>query len=62
MVTPSYVIANFHAHKKITEEKWNMTLSVGVENIFDANYHEHLDWGEISRMGRNFIAGVNVKF
>lgn len=28
-------------------------LQFGVENVFDKNYHEHLDWGNVKRPGRN---------
>lgn len=28
-------------------------LQFGVENIFDKKYHEHLDWGNVKRPGRN---------
>ncbi len=28
-------------------------LQFGVENVFDKNYHEHLDWGNVKRQGRN---------
>ncbi len=28
-------------------------LQFGVENVFDKNYHEHLDWGNVERQGRN---------
>jgi iron complex outermembrane receptor protein len=28
-------------------------LQFGVENVFDKKYHEHLDWGNVKRPGRN---------
>ena len=28
-------------------------LQYGVENLLDKNYHEHLDWGNVKRPGRN---------
>jgi iron complex outermembrane receptor protein len=28
-------------------------LQFGVENLFDKHYHEHLDWGNVKRQGRN---------
>ncbi|HNR15735.1 MAG TPA: TonB-dependent receptor [Chitinophagaceae bacterium] len=35
-------------------------LQGGVENIFDRKYHEHLDWGNISRPGRNVYIQFRV--
>lgn len=46
----------FHVFKNFTE------LQAGIENMFDKNYHEHLDWKNISRPGRNFYVQVKIKF
>jgi len=35
-------------------------LQGGVENIFDRKYHEHMDWGNISRPGRNVYIQFRV--
>lgn len=37
-------------------------LQAGVENIFDKNYHEHLDWGNIARSGRNIYLQLKFAF
>ncbi|WP_109700215.1 hypothetical protein [Chitinophaga deserti] len=37
-------------------------LNAGVENIFDAYYCEHLDWGNIARQGRNFYLQPGIGF
>ena len=37
-------------------------LNGGVENIFDAHYREHLDWGNIARPGRNFYFQIGISF
>ena len=34
----------------------------GIENVFDKKYHEHLDWGNIPRPGRNGYVMVGVRF
>jgi len=39
-----------------------LQLSVGVENILDKNYREHLNWGGIPQPGRNLMVGVNYYF
>jgi len=32
----------------------------GIENIFDRKYHEHLDWGNIPRPGRNLYIQFRI--
>lgn len=34
-------------------------VNIAVENIFDSNFREHLDWGKIPQPGRNFVIGIN---
>jgi len=31
-------------------------MQAGVENVLYKNYHDHLDWGNKSRSGRNIYA------
>lgn len=37
-------------------------LNGGVENIFDAYYREHLDWGNVARQGRNCFLQFGISF
>ncbi|MFA9214887.1 MAG: TonB-dependent receptor plug domain-containing protein [Candidatus Methylacidiphilales bacterium] len=37
-------------------------LNTAIENLFDLNYREHLDWGNIPQPGLNFIIGINYYF
>lgn len=37
-------------------------LQAGVENIFDTKYHEHLDWNDIPRPGRNIYVQLNFQW
>jgi iron complex outermembrane receptor protein len=37
-------------------------INAGVENIFNAYYREHLDWGSIARPVRNFYLQLSVAF
>jgi iron complex outermembrane receptor protein len=39
-----------------------MEIQAGVENILDKQYHEHLDWGNINRPGRNVYAQIKIFF
>lgn len=40
--------------------KNSVELQAGVENVFDKKYHEHLDWGNIARPGRNIYVQLKV--
>ncbi|MGF2410924.1 TonB-dependent receptor domain-containing protein [Ferruginibacter sp.] len=42
--------------------KNNIELQAGVENIFDKKYHDHLDWGNVARPGRNFYVQLQFTF
>ncbi|MBL7739010.1 MAG: TonB-dependent receptor [Chitinophagaceae bacterium] len=37
-------------------------IQAGMENIFDREYREHLDWGNIPRPGRNVYLQLKVQF
>ena len=37
-----------------------MELAAGAENLLNATYAEHLDWGDFYRPGRNFY--FSLKF
>lgn len=40
----------------------NIGLQAGVENILDKKYHDHLDWGNIARPGRNVYIQIKLTF
>ena len=61
-VTPSYNIANLRLGYTHRIEKTKVSASAGLENIFDLYYHEHLDWGDVPRPGRNLYATLEVSF
>ncbi len=42
--------------------KSNSEIQFGVENILDKLYHEHQDWGNIPRPGRNVYIQVKISF
>jgi iron complex outermembrane receptor protein len=58
--TPAYSIFNVRSTYALNWNDKRFELTAGVENIFDKKYHNHLDWGNITRPGRNII--VNVAF
>ncbi len=60
--TESYFLMHtrFGYHTKLLNNF--IEMQAGVENIFDIQYHEHLDWGNISRPGRNMYIQLKVSF
>lgn len=60
--TGGYILlhARFGYHTAVLRNK--IELQAGVENIFDRKYHEHLDWGNISRPGRNIFIQLKLAF
>ncbi|MCA0429999.1 MAG: TonB-dependent receptor [Bacteroidetes bacterium] len=61
-ITPSFNLFNFRVSKNITYKSVILQLSSACENIFDLQYREHLDIGQIPRMGRNFSLNANLIF
>ena len=57
--TPAYTLLSVRAGWKLNSS-WQ--INGGIENIFDKNYREHLDWSGVPRPGRNIYANVIYKF
>lgn len=57
--TPSFLVFNFRSSVNMFDI---LTLDAGIENIFDVNYYEHLDWQKIPRPGRNVYISLNTEF
>jgi iron complex outermembrane receptor protein len=60
--TNGYLIFHGRLGLNLDIFKTNSDLQFGVENILDKNYHEHLDWGNIPRPGRNVYAMIKFSF
>ena len=60
--TPGYFLLNTRLGYATTISKSSVELQVGVENIFDKKYYEHLDWGNINRSGRNIYVQTKLLF
>jgi iron complex outermembrane receptor protein len=58
--TPGYVVMNIRGG--YTFPKQNIILNGGIENVLDAYYHTHLDWGNIPRPGRNLYLSLALTF
>ncbi|MBV6477378.1 MAG: hypothetical protein HGGPFJEG_00116 [Ignavibacteria bacterium] len=57
--TPSFLVFNLRSSINLFDL---FTLDAGIENIFDVNYYEHLDWQKIPRPGRNLYIAINTEF
>lgn len=60
--TPSYGIININGQIPFTILQLKSTASVGINNLFDANYWSHLDWNSVPRTGRSFVFNLKLVF
>jgi iron complex outermembrane receptor protein len=60
--TPGYMILHGRIGFSLDIFNVNSDLQIGIENILDHKYHEHLDWGNIPRPGRNIYAMIKFAF
>lgn len=58
----AYHISNLRAGYHTKWNKNNLKVNFAVENLFDAYYRSHLDWGGIYRQGRNMSASAVFSF
>ncbi|NQV36712.1 MAG: TonB-dependent receptor [Candidatus Marinimicrobia bacterium] len=50
--TPEFAVYSIKSEYHFSQR---FTLNLGIENLTNRLYHEHLDWGDIYRPGRNFV-------
>ncbi|UTW67262.1 TonB-dependent receptor [bacterium SCSIO 12643] len=60
--TPSYGIINISGQAPIKLLQQSTSISVSINNLFDSNYWDHLDWNSIPRPGRSFIVNLRMRF
>ncbi len=60
--TPGYGIFHLRAAYKVKMKNEVLEFQPGIENIFDKKYHEHNDWGNIPRPGRNIYLQARLVF
>lgn len=60
--TDSYSLLHIRGGYQFFLGRVRNEIQVGCENLFDTQYHEHLDWGNISRPGRNLYVTYKVVF
>lgn len=59
--TPGYLLLHLRSGFSFQLAGKKTDLQYGIENLFDKNYHEHLDWGNIKRPGRNVYLMLKIK-
>jgi len=52
-ISPSYSIINLKSSYQMLFSDSNLNASIGITNLLNAAYYEHLDWGHILRPGRS---------
>lgn len=60
--TPAYTLINLKAGKTFRLKSNALAVNMGVENLLDARYADHLDIVKIPRPGRSFIAHFTYSF
>lgn len=60
--TSGYVLLHVRFGYNTQLFKNNIEVQTGVENVFDKIYHDHLDWGNIPRPGRNIYVSLKLGF
>jgi iron complex outermembrane recepter protein len=60
--TPDFFTANVRVAYATMYRLTAFTIEGGCENLFDAHYREHTDWGRVYRPGRNIYVQVNCSF
>lgn len=60
--SPGYVIFHLGGGYSFLISNTTLSVKVGIENLLDTKYHDHLDWGRIPRPGRNFYFNLRYRF
>ena len=60
--TPAFSIFNLRINHKILLRKGQLDWSVGISNLLNTVYAEHLDWGNYHRPGRSVNVNLGFRF
>jgi len=52
-ITPAYTVFNVKSSYRFTLSKLAFNVGLGITNLLNKAYYEHLDWGRINRPGRS---------
>lgn len=59
--TPGFSIFNIRSNYHFKFQQQDMNFGLGVENLFNKAYFEHLDWGRFLRPGRNVYLSLTFE-
>jgi iron complex outermembrane receptor protein len=57
--TPAYAVFNIRVTRRLGD-RWSCKM--GVENVLDRRYHDHLSVGNLAEPGRNVYVTLNVRY
>ena len=60
--TPGYVLLHARLGYVFDLFRSSVQLQSGIENLLDKDYHDHMDWGNIARPGRNIYLQLKLPF
>jgi iron complex outermembrane receptor protein len=60
--TPAFTVLNVKSGYSIFLSKVVIDISLGITNLFNKAYYEHLDWGRINRPGRSLEMLLKLTF
>ncbi len=60
--TASYLLLHLRLSCNLPFTDFSLLVNAGIENLFDANYRDHLDYGSIPRPGRNIYASISFNY
>ncbi len=60
--TSSYFLLHLRLSYNFLYDDFSILVNTGIENLFDINYRDHLDWGNIPRPGRNIYASISFNY
>lgn len=62
IASPAYQVVNLRLRQQVNAENGLWQITTGVENLLDAAYRNHLDWGGLLQPGRNIYMGISVSW
>ncbi len=60
--TPGYILVHARVGYVIDLFGSKIQMQSGIENLLDKQYHDHMDWGNIARPGRNIYLQLKLVF
>lgn len=55
--TAAYFIIGLRSEYLIQD---GITVNLGIDNLMNVNYHDHLDWADLPQPGRNFYLSIAI--